>query len=164
MNADRPDRFHAPLKTEGEISPCPPLRKPRDRLRLAALFEATGLLIITPLFAWASGTEIVSSFALLAVLSVIALAWNTAFNTVFDLLDGKLTGRRADRRPIRMRILHAMLFEIGILSITLPVLVLWTGMGWLQALIADLGLALAYVIHAFFFHLCYDRLFPIRAD
>ena len=37
----------------------------------------------------------------------------------------------------------------------------WTGMGWQEALIADIALALAYVAYAFVFNLIYDRVFPI---
>ena len=47
--------------------------------------------------------------------------------------------------------------------LTLPVIVLWTGLGWWPALIADLGLAAAYVAYAFVFNIAYDRLFPITA-
>ena len=36
-------------------------------------------------------------------------------------------------------------------------------MEWLDALLADLGLAFAYVLYAFIFNLGYDRLFPIVA-
>ena len=34
-------------------------------------------------------------------------------------------------------------------------------MGWLDALIADIAVALAYVAYAFIFNLAYDRCFPI---
>jgi uncharacterized membrane protein len=37
----------------------------------------------------------------------------------------------------------------------------WTGMGWLQALLADVGLAVAYVVYAYVFNLGYDRVFPV---
>ena len=47
---------------------------------------------------------------------------------------------------------------------TLPVIVWWTGMGWVDAMIADIGLAITYTIYAFLFNLGYDRLFPIAPD
>ena len=43
-------------------------------------------------------------------------------------------------------------------------LVYFTGMGWWAALAADIGLALAYVLYAFFFNWGYDRAFPIAQD
>jgi len=64
---------------------------------------------------------------------------------------------------VPVRALQAVLFEGGLLLLTLPVIVLWTGLGWWPALIADLGLAAAYVAYAFVFNIAYDRLFPITA-
>lgn len=140
----------------------PKLRSFADRCRQVALFELFGLLLITPPFAWASGMPLMDSGALMALMALIAALWNGAYNTSFDWLDGRLSGRTADRRPTRWRVVHALGFELGLLALTLPVLMWWTGMGWLEALIADLVLAFAYVVYAFVFNLCYDRAFPIE--
>lgn len=140
----------------------PKLRSFPDRCRQIALFELFGLLLITPPFAWASGTPLADSVALMALLALIAALWNGAYNTSFDWLDGHLSGRTADRRPTRWRIVHALGFELGLLALTLPVLMWLTGMGWLEALIADLALAFVYVVYAFVFNMAYDRAFPIE--
>lgn len=143
------------------MSVRPKLRSLPDRLRQITLFEIGGLLLITPPFAWASGVPVADSLALLAVLALIAAIWNGGYNTAFDWVDGRLSGRTADRRPFRLRAVHAVGFEAGLLLLTLPVIVWWTGMGWIEALIADIGLAAAYTIYALLFNLGYDRLFPI---
>lgn len=140
-----------------------PLRSFKDRLRQIALFEGLGLLLITPGFAWASGQPLESSFALLAALSLMAALWNGGYNTAVDWLQAHHFGTRADQRGWRGRVLHALCFEGGLLLLTLPVIVAWTGMAWLTALVADLGLALVYTAYAFVFNLGYDRLFPIAA-
>lgn len=144
----------------------PPMRSLPDRLRQITLFEVGGLLLITPPFAWLSGVPLGDSLGLLAVAALIAAVWNAAYNTTFDWIEGRLTGRSADRRPWLGRVLHAIGFEGGLLLLTLPVVMAWTGMDWLTALLADIGLAAAYVVYAFFFNLAYDRAFPIiaRAD
>ncbi|WP_079434275.1 PACE efflux transporter [Zoogloea sp. LCSB751] len=135
-----------------------------DRLRQVTLFEIGGLLLITPPYIWLSGQPSRDSFLLMAILAVMAAAWNGAYNTAFDWLEGRLTGRSADRRPWRLRAIHAIGFEGGLLLMTLPVMVLWTGMDWLTALVADIGIALAYVVYAFGFNLAYDRAFPIAPE
>ncbi|MBR0566820.1 PACE efflux transporter [Azoarcus sp. L1K30] len=142
----------------------PKLRSLRDRLRQILLFELGGLLLITPPFAWASGVPIAESAGLLAVLALVAALWNAGFNTLYDWIEGRMTGRTADRRPFALRCVHAILFEGGLLMLTLPVLMLWTGLDWWAALIADIGVALAYTFYALLFNLGYDRLFPIAAD
>lgn len=140
----------------------PKLRSLRDRLRQIVLFEIGGLVLITPPFAWASGVPLTESIGLLALLALIAAIWNGCFNTGFDWIEGRLTGRTADRRPYRLRCVHAVLFESGLFTLTLPVIVLWTGMGWMEAIVADIALALTYTLYAFLFNLAYDRMFPIE--
>ena len=139
----------------------PPLRSFADRARQVLLFEAGGLVLITPPFVWLSGVPVRDSLGLLAVIALIAALWNTTYNTGFDWIEGRLTGRTADRRPFFWRSVHALGFESGLLIVSLPIIMAWTGMGWLDALIADIGLALAYVAYAFVFNLAYDRAFPI---
>ena len=143
------------------MNSSPKLRSPLDRVRQVALFEVGGLLLITPPFVWASGVPAVDSLGLLALIAVIAALWNAAYNTSFDWVEGRLTGRTADHRPYVLRVLHAAGFEGGLVLVSLPIVMAWTGMGWFAALLADIGLALAYMGYAFVFNLAYDRVFPI---
>lgn len=139
----------------------PRLRSLPDRVRQIALFEIGGLLLIAPPFAWLSGVPMTDSLGLMAVLALMAAVWNGAYTTAFDWFEGRLTGRTADRRPFRLRCVHAAGFETGLLLMTLPVIVWWTGMGWVDALVADIGLAASYTLYALVFNLAYDRVFPI---
>jgi len=145
------------------VSKPPPLRSAADRIRQIVLFELGGLLLITPPFMWASGVGLGESLGLLASAALVAALWNAAYNVGFDLVEGRMTGRTADRRPWRLRALHAVGFESGLLLLTLPLVVLWTDLDWGAALVADLALAAAYVVYAFVFNLAYDRTFPIIA-
>lgn len=139
----------------------PPLRSALDRARQVIAFEVGGLLLITPVFSWASGVAATDSLALLALLALIAALWNAAYSTAFDWIEARLTGRTADRRGTLARIVQAVGFEGGLLLASLPIVVAWTGMGWFEALAADAGLALAYVAYAYVFNRAYDRAFPI---
>ena len=143
------------------MNSSPKLRSPLDRVRQVLLFEIGGLLLITPPFIWASGVSAMDSLGLLAVIALIAALWNAGYNTSFDWVEGRMTGRTADRRPYLMRMAHAVGFEGGLILISLPIIMAWTGMSWIEALLADIALALAYVVYAFFFNLGYDRVFPI---
>ena len=141
----------------------PRLRSLPDRLRQIALFEVGGLILITPPYIWLTGQPGGESLALMAALALLASVWNGVYNTAFDWIEGRLTGRPADLRPMLGRCLHALGFESGLLLVSLPIIMWWTGMNWLEALIADIGLALAYVAYAFVFNLIYDRAFPIES-
>lgn len=145
------------------MSAKPKLRSFPDRLRQITLFELGGLLLITPPFAWISGVPITESLGLLAVLALVAAIWNACYNTSFDWLEGRLTGRTADRRPFRLRCLHALGFEGGLLTLTLPVIMWWAGLTLIEAFIADIGLIVAYTVYALLFNMAYDRAFPIQS-
>lgn len=147
---------------DSKVSSKPKLRSLGDRIRQIALFEVGGLVLITPPFAWISGVPLTESLGMLALLALIAALWNGCYNTGFDWVEGRLTGRTADRRPIGLRCLHALGFETGLLVLTLPVIMWWIGMGWLEALIADIGLAITYTVYALLFNMGYDRVFPIQ--
>ena len=146
------------------MSQRPKLRSLPDRIRQVALFEVGGLLLITPPFVWLSGVPLADSIGLLAIIAAVAALWNAVYNTSFDWIEGRFTGRPADQRPLLLRAAHAVGFEGGLLLISLPIIIYWTDMGWLEALIADIGLALAYVAYAFVFNLAYDRVFPIERE
>ncbi len=137
------------------------LRSPLDRARQVIAFEIGGLLLITPPFAWASGVPAGDSLGLLALVALIAALWNAVYMTAFDWVDGRLTGRTADRRGWLGRAVQAIGFEFGLMLISLPIVMAWTGMGWVEALLADVALALAYAAYAYVFNLAYDRVFPI---
>lgn len=143
------------------MSSPPKLRTTFDRLRQVFLFEVGGLLLITPPFIWLSGVPLHDSLGLMVAMAIIAGVWNTLYNIGFDWADARLSGRSADQRPTAWRIVHALGFEGGLLLISLPMVMMWTGMDWLQALIADIGLAAAYVVYAYGFNLGYDRFFPV---
>ena len=131
-------------------------------MRQVALFELGGLALVTPPFAWASGVPLSDSIGLLALIALLAAVWNAAYNTCFDRIEAKLAGRPADRRPLPQRIAPAIGVEGGLRLMSLPIITAWADMGWIEALLADLGLATAYVLYAFTFNLGYDRAFPIE--
>ena len=142
-------------------SASPPLRSWLDRARQVLLFELGGVMLVTPLFSWASGVPGQQALVLIVGLAAIAAIWNGVFNTGFDWLEGRLTGKPADQRPWPMRIVQACCFELGLFVLTLPLVVYWTHLSWVEAALADIGLAIAYTVYAFIFNLLYDRLFPI---
>ena len=101
---------------------------------------------------------------MLALIALIAALWNAVYNTALDWADGKLSGRLADHRPAAWRVAHALGFEGGLVRVSVPIVVVWTGMSWFAAFSADIGLALAYVVYAYVFNVLYDRVFPIVHD
>lgn len=160
----------APASEPGAVAPAAPtpppgaLRSTRERVIQTLWFEAIGLLLVAPLYAAVAGAGLRESFAMVAVVSVVVMAWSAAYNTLFDLVDLRWTGRAASQRPHRIRVLHALGHELSAIVVTWPVIVAMTSLSWGEALVADLGLTLAYTAYAYVFHVVFDRLRPVRAD
>jgi uncharacterized membrane protein len=60
--------------------------------------------------------------------------------------------------------MHAALHELTAVAVTWPVIWAMTSLTWTEALVADLGLTLAYTAYAYVFHIVFDRLRPVRTD
>jgi uncharacterized membrane protein len=118
-------------------------------------------LIVAPIWKLVTGATAAESVALLICLSVAVMAWMAGYNTVFDLVEARLAGMVASDRPHVRRLLHAVGLEVTSALVTWPLIAIVAGLGWLEALVADLGLTVAYAIYGYFFHLGFDRLRPV---
>ena len=91
--------------------------------------------------------------------SIIATGWNYFYNLLFDHSMVKLRGNVHKTVPIRL--LHAFLFEGGLLLLFLPMIAWYLGISLWQAFMMDITMATFYVVYAFFYNLSYDKVFPI---
>ncbi|MDT8314969.1 PACE efflux transporter, partial [Roseomonas mucosa] len=92
--------------------------------------------------------------------SVFAAAlWNYLYNLGFDRAMLALRGRVEKTLPLR--VLHAILFEAGLLVALLPAIAWYLGISLVEAFVMDIAIAGFYVAYAFVFNLAYDRIFPI---
>ena len=136
------------------------MRSTADRIRQAVSFELIGILIVTPLFAWAFDHPMGDMGILVALGATAATAWNYLFNLGFDHL---LNWRRGDvRKTLPIRIVHAVLFEATLLILLLPLFAWWLGVSLVAALVMEISFAAFYMVYAFVFTWGYDILFPPR--
>lgn len=137
------------------------LRTSRERFVQTLAYEAGGLLLATPAYAFIFGSGKTDAFVLLVALSAAVLVWAPVHNSVYDRIDWTLTGRLASDRRTRGRLVHAVSLEASVLLLTCP-LVIWLGSYTLtEALVVNAGLTLFYVGYAYLFHLVFDRLRPV---
>ena len=135
------------------------MRSSFDRLRHALSFELIGLLLIIPLGAILFGVPVHDIGIIGIVSSIAATIWNMVFNWLFDLAMMRTSGTTL--KTAWQRALHAVLFELGLLSILMPFIALYMGISLLEALAMDLVFAGFYAVYAFGFNWAYDRLFPL---
>lgn len=134
------------------------MRTTKDRIRQAISFEAIGLLLSTPMAAFAFGFDLGKTSVLALIGGTMATVWNYLFNLMFDHSLKRLNG--STRKSLKVRFLHAVSFELGLMLAFLPVIAWWMGIGLVEALIVDIAFVIFYLVYAFVFTWCYDTLFP----
>lgn len=135
------------------------MRNTADRIRHAISFELIGIALATPLAAFAFHLPGGDSAVIVVASATVAMLWNYVFNLGFDHAMIKLRGDTL--KTTRLRILHAVLFELGLLTIMLPAIAWYLQITLWEALVMDIALALFYMLYAFVFNWAYDRVFPL---
>ena len=138
------------------------MRTVKVRIRHTLGFEIIGLIIFVPFASWLFGFDIQSIGLIAVAASIIATLWNYCYNLLFDHSMLKLRGNVHKTVPIRM--LHAFLFEGGLLLLFLPIIAWHLGISLWQAFLMDITMATFYLVHAFVYNWIYDNVFPIPAN
>jgi uncharacterized membrane protein len=138
------------------------MRTTRDRIRHAISFEIIGLALVTPLGAWAFHAPVNEIGVIALVGATLATVWNYVFNLAFD--HALLRTRGDVRKTLWLRLVHAGLFELGLLVLLMPFIAWYLGVSLIQALLMDVSFAGFYVVYAFVFNWAYDLVFPLPAE
>ncbi len=135
------------------------MRTTSDRIRHALSFEIIGLLLVIPLGSMGFGMDAQHIGVIAILAATTATLWNYIYNLLFDHVMRRWTG--SVHKTVFTRVIHALLFELGLLLVTLPMIAVYLGIGLWQALVMDLAFVVFYLVYAFGFNWAYDRLFPL---
>lgn len=135
------------------------MRTTRDRIRHAISFEIIGLLLVIPLGALGFGMHAADIGVVAIIASTLATLWNYVYNLMFD--KALIRWRGQVSKTVPLRVLHAVLFEAGLLLATLPLLAFYLNISFAQAFIMDVAFVVFYLVYAFVFNWVYDVVFPI---
>lgn len=135
------------------------MRTTPDRIRQAVSFEAFGLFAVISFGTLVLGYSMMDFGLLSAIGATIATLWNYIYNLLFDHALLKYTG--TPKKSVKLRIVHAFGFELGLLIVFLPIVSRILEVSLAEALIIDLGFIAFYLVYAFVFTWAYDTLFPV---
>lgn len=135
------------------------MRTAWDRVRHALFFEIFGLILVVPIGALVFSMPMHDMGVVGVVSATIAMAWNYIFNLMFDTVLDRTTGTTL--KSTKARLVHAVLFELGLLVVLMPFIAWYLGITLLHALVMDISFALFYMGYAFAFNLAYDKVFPL---
>lgn len=132
----------------------------KRRLVHAISYEVILLVIIAIALSLIFSMPLEVTGILGAIMAVISVIWNMIFNHYFEKIEHKYQWQRT----IRIRILHAIGFEGGLMLATIPIIAYMMNMSFIEALILDFGLTMCILVYTFIFQWCYDivegRFFP----
>jgi len=123
-----------------------------ERIFQAIGFELLAILICTPLLAWIMDKPMLDMGAVATAMAALALAWNVVFNGMFD----RLLMRRAITHNAWVRVVHALLFEGGLVALGVPLIAWWLNVSLWQAFLLDIGVLLFFLPYTYVYHWVYD--------
>jgi uncharacterized membrane protein len=126
------------------------------------MFEVIGLALVIPGGAMLFNLPATHMGVIGVGSATVATLWNFVFNLGFDHAMLRFAGHT--RKSLGLRVLHALLFEGGLLVLLLPPMAWYLGMGLWQTFVMDLAIVVFYVVYAFLFNLAYDRVFPVSGN
>ncbi|PRC92299.1 multidrug/biocide efflux PACE transporter [Solimicrobium silvestre] len=125
-----------------------------ERVFHAFLFELLALIICVPLLVWGLGLEVVHAGALTLIISLVAMVWNMIFNAIFDYFERRYHWQRTTK----IRLLHGISFEAGLILAVVPLIAWWADISLLEAFVLDIGLLMFFLPYTIIYNWAYDRL------
>ncbi|QAV24260.1 multidrug/biocide efflux PACE transporter [Proteus hauseri] len=125
-----------------------------ERVFHAVSFEVIAILITAPLSAWILGRSIFQMGMVAIVLSTLAMLLNLFYNIIFDHYWPLSKGSR----PAKIRIIHAIGFELSFIIFGLPILAILLNMSLWNAFMLEIGFFAFFLFYTYTFNLSYDKL------
>ncbi|PKH04792.1 PACE efflux transporter [Moritella sp. Urea-trap-13] len=124
-----------------------------ERIFHALLFEvlAVSLSILGLIIFTHHDPQILSGTMI--VIASMAMTWNFFFNWLFDLF---FTGDK-NKRTMKLRLFHVIIFELGLLILTVPVMAYILTISIVDAFMMDIVVTVFITIYAFIFNWVYDN-------
>ncbi|WP_166219065.1 multidrug/biocide efflux PACE transporter [Pseudomonas atagonensis] len=123
-----------------------------ERIFQAIGFELLAILICTPLLAWIMKKPLLDMGAVTVLIAMLALAWNVVFNRFFD----RILARMNVAHTVWVRVVHALLFEGGLIVMGVPLIAWWLSVSLWQAFLLDIGVLLFFLPYTYVYHWGYD--------
>lgn len=117
-------------------------------------FEVLAIAICAPLGSWLLGYSLAHIGLLTLMISLVAMSWNMIFNALFDRAQLRL----GFKRNWLARSVHALMFELGLLLVVVPLAAWWLDIGLWEAFVLDIGIALFFLPYTFIFNWGYDHI------
>ena len=120
----------------------------------AVLFEAIAIGLVTPIASWFMNKPLHEIGVFTVLTCFIALTWNMVFNAMFERVKQKYDVSRT----FKVRVIHITLFEIGLLSVVIPLAAWWLNISMVEALMFNISVVAFFVPYGFMYNLIFDKI------
>ncbi|GAB1440444.1 multidrug/biocide efflux PACE transporter [Providencia sp.] len=123
-----------------------------ERIFHAVSFEVIAIAITAPISAWILGRSIFQMGTIAIVLSTLAMLLNLFYNMLFDRYWPLSKGPR----PAKVRVAHAVGFELSFVILGVPMLAILLEMSLWDAFVLEIGFFTFFLFYTYAFNLLYD--------
>ena len=126
-------------------------------------FELIAIVLASTLLRLLSDSPVGIAGITAAASSAIAMAWNYVYNMLFEAWEARQA--RKGRNLLR-RLVHAIGFEAGLVTVLVPLFAWVLGVSLLVALLLNAVMIVFFLVYGFAFNLVFDRVFglPLSAQ
>ncbi|GAB2458345.1 multidrug/biocide efflux PACE transporter [Comamonas humi] len=125
-----------------------------ERAIHAVGFELIAIAICAPVAAWWLDRPIAQAGAISLLLATLAMLWNAVYSMMFD----RLWPPARIHRDLKLRLLHAGGFELGIVAFGVPLAAAVMQLPLMQALALEFGFILFMFPYTVAYNWAYDGL------
>ena len=130
----------------------------KRRVVYVIVFEIIAIISSTFVLMKLSDSDASDSLPVAMIISLAAIVWNFLYNTAFEAWERR---KKVKQRTLLIRTTHAVVFEIGLVLICLPLYMLWYQVGLLEAFMMEVALMIFFLIYNFIFTFCFDKVFTL---
>ncbi|MBR8181937.1 PACE efflux transporter [Burkholderia ambifaria] len=130
----------------------------KRRIVYVVMFEVLGILVASSVLGMLSGASAATSGLLGVMISTTGVTVNFLYNFGFEAWER----RRAEiTRTISRRVVHAIGFQIALVTFLIPLIAWWLDVSLLQAFLYDAVLIVFFPIFTFAYNWAFDSVFGL---
>ncbi|AOI94394.1 PACE efflux transporter [Burkholderia sp. LA-2-3-30-S1-D2] len=130
----------------------------KRRIVYVVMFEVLGILVASSVLGMLSGASATTSGLLGVMISTTGVIVNFLYNLGFEAWERR---RAETTRTVARRVVHAIGFQVALVTFLIPLIAWWLGVSLLQAFLYDAVLIVFFPIFTFAYNWSFDSVFGL---
>ncbi|RQR95915.1 hypothetical protein DIE16_30145 [Burkholderia sp. Bp9090] len=130
----------------------------KRRIVYVVMFEVLGILVASSVLGMLSGASATSSGLLGMMISTTGVIVNFLYNLGFEAWERR---RAETTRTVARRVVHAIGFQVALVTFLIPLIAWWLGVSLWQAFLYDAVLIVFFPIFTFAYNWSFDSVFGL---